>query len=223
MDLDTINKINGTAASSQGGTAGATGGKNDEVGQTEFLQLLVTQLKNQDPLNPMENEEFAVQLAQFSQLEQLISINGKIDGESGAGSTGSVDSLASYLGTNVTLNSNQAFVEGGDGGSITFDLPQAADEVRIELLDENGGVVYSGDAGAMEKGKQFVDLTELSGVPDGSYEIKVSALGLGSGAFSPDAYAAGVVNGFVPGPNATLLVGGREIDPSDIKLVTAAG
>ncbi len=46
-----------------------------EMGETEFLKLLVTQLQNQDPMNPMDNQQFIAQLATFSSLEQLISIN----------------------------------------------------------------------------------------------------------------------------------------------------
>jgi flagellar basal-body rod modification protein FlgD len=50
----------------------------NNVGKDEFLKLLVAQLQNQDPLNPMENQEFVAQLATFSSLEQLISINNGI-------------------------------------------------------------------------------------------------------------------------------------------------
>ncbi len=49
--------------------------KTSEIGKTEFLNLLVAQLKNQDPMNPMDNQQFIAQLATFSSLEQLISIN----------------------------------------------------------------------------------------------------------------------------------------------------
>ncbi len=62
------------------------------VGKDEFLKLLVAQLKNQDPLNPLKNEEFVVQLATFSSLEQLISINKAVEQIAGADSTGTADS-----------------------------------------------------------------------------------------------------------------------------------
>jgi len=62
-------------SSTQGSLTGQTG----QIGQEEFLNLLVHQLQNQDPLNPMKSEEFAVQLAQFSSLEQLIQINKNLE------------------------------------------------------------------------------------------------------------------------------------------------
>ena len=52
-----------------------TSSNTSELGKNEFLQLLVTQLQNQDPMNPMDNQQFIAQLATFSSLEQLISIN----------------------------------------------------------------------------------------------------------------------------------------------------
>src|SRR5690606_10893139 len=94
-------------ASATGSTAAtiALQKKNGASGQNEFLNLLVTQLKNQDPMEPMKNDEFAVNLAQFSQLEQLISINEKVGNEG-------VDlgTLSAYLGHEVTL--------GGDSVSV---------------------------------------------------------------------------------------------------------
>ena len=102
-----------------------------QVDKQEFLQLLVTQLENQDPLDPQNQEEFAVQLAQFSQLEQLVNINETL--QSG-GTGGGLSSLASYLGHEVWLNSETLAVNGGEAGSLRFSLPADATDVAIELL-----------------------------------------------------------------------------------------
>jgi flagellar basal-body rod modification protein FlgD len=90
-----IMNINGITASnqvvqSQKTTGNSTGNSTDttkEAGTEEFLQLLVTQLQNQDPLDPMDNTEFLSQMAQFSSLEQLININTTLEEIAAAGST----------------------------------------------------------------------------------------------------------------------------------------
>jgi flagellar basal-body rod modification protein FlgD len=74
--MSTINGVGLFAQQTSSQTAaGVSGGASKEMGQTEFLKLLVTQLQNQDPMNPIDNQQFIAQLATFSSLEQLISIN----------------------------------------------------------------------------------------------------------------------------------------------------
>ena len=189
---------------------------NDAVGKDQFLQLLVTQLKNQDPLNPMENSEFAVDLAQFSSLEQLVDINKKI-----GGSNDQFSSLAAYLGNQVTLTSDKVEVNNGDGGIAHFELTNPAQDVKVDLLDQDGKAVATKEVGSLGSGKHDVALTGLSAA-NGEYTIRVSARGLGGNAQTVPAYAAGIVSGFVPGPEPTLLIGNREVNPGDIKEVNVA-
>lgn len=189
--------------------------KTDETGKDEFLQLLVTQLQNQDPLDPMKNEDFAVNLAQFSQLEQLISINNKTGGQS---ESGSVASMASYLGHQVVLNSSAVDVKGGNGGAVSFKLDTDAANVSLQLLDGAGDVRETIELGAMKAGKHSVDITGAS-VPSGSYEAQIAALSATGTLQQPETLASGVVSGFVPGPEGTLLMNGREIKPADIREV----
>ena len=73
MLVDLINQYSNENAGSNVKTS------SDSLGKDDFLNLLVTQLKNQDPLEPMKNEEFIAQLAQFNSLEQMISLNKSFD------------------------------------------------------------------------------------------------------------------------------------------------
>lgn len=184
--------------------------KNEQVDKNEFIHLLVTQLKNQDPLDPMDNDEFAVKLAQFSQLEQLVSINEKMGAESG-----DLSSMAAYLGQEVTLNTNALEVENGDGGMISFNLEKDAASLEVEFLDEQDRVVDTVDLGAQSAGKQSVALSDLQ-IANGEYAVRLKALDAQGGAFEPDVKVAGIVSGFIPGAEPVLIVGNREVTPSEV-------
>jgi flagellar basal-body rod modification protein FlgD len=201
--------LNGVSPSSVNGTAAPTKKKN-EVGKDEFLQLLVTQLKNQDPLDPMKNEDFAVNLAQFSQLEQLISINGKI-GSAGGDSS----SLSTYLGKEVTLTGDQIQFKNGDGGLVKFNLLQDATDVKVQLTDKDGRVRDEIAVGNLKAGKQAVALT-AGQFENGTYGFKILAKGSDGAPLEVRGSVAGLVSGFVPGPQPTLIVSGREVDPSEV-------
>ncbi len=188
-----------------------------EVTKNEFMTLLVAQLQNQDPLNPMQNEEFAVQLAQFTQLEELIKIREASESESS-----NFTSLATYLGHDITLNSSAVEVSNGEAGQISFDLEQDATNVVAEFLNQDGNVVDSVELGPFSKGNHKHELSGLS-IPGGSYEVRLQAQSAYAGPFQPEVYASGTVSGFVPGDEPILLVGDREVSPSEIKDVRLGG
>ncbi|NMC63934.1 MAG: hypothetical protein GYA55_12295 [SAR324 cluster bacterium] len=185
--------------------------KNSDVDKTDFIQMLVTQLKNQDPLDPMSNDRFAVDLATFSQLEQLISINEKV----GTTQSGDTTSLAGFLGTEVTLNTQAIDVQNGKGGSVAFKLEQDAADVEVQLVDASGSIVDRVNVGALAAGQQTVELNELS-VQNGTFNVQVVAHGTTGVEMQPQAYAAGTVVGYRPGADPKLLIGNSEYGLSDI-------
>ncbi len=189
--------------------------RNDQMGQVEFMQLLIAQLKNQDPEAPVDSKEFAVQLAQFTQVEKLTAIDQKLDRQ-----TSSINSVAGYLGQQVMLSGSDITVASGEGGQLQLDLPQASSEIRVDILDSKGKTVGQKIFRDLAAGKQIVSLNELT-VPDGSYGFKVSALrGSGVGFFTPNAAVSGLVTGFIPGPDPKLVVGNREVSVGAVKEVT---
>lgn len=188
-----------------------------EIGKNEFLNMLVEQLKNQDPLNPMNGDEFAVNLAQFSQVEQLIGINEKLDSSSSAGDS---TSLASYLGQEVLLDKKTVDVEAGNGGLIRTNIPANTSDVKLDLLDKSGNIVKSFSLGARAKGDQSLMLDGLD-IPNGSYTYQLNMATATGGQTKLTGRTGGVVDGFVPGANPKLLIAGKEVGANDVKVVLA--
>lgn len=127
-----------------------------ELGQQEFLQLLVAQLQNQDPVNPMDGAEFAAQLADFNSVEQLISVNKGLDNLAlsqdlmGASLTNSM--AASLTGKEVRALSNQISLSSEGNAEVNYKLNDSATNVEIIIRTESGAEVRR---------------ESLSGVPSG--------------------------------------------------------
>ena len=196
--------------------AAAKSKSNADVSKNEFLTMLIAQLKNQDPESPLDSKEFAVQLAQFTQVEKLVEISGKLDRGN------DISAYAGFLGQDVVLDGSNITVSGGHAGQIQLNLQSAASEVKLDLLNSNGDVVGTKSLGPQGAGKQAIDLQAV-GVPDGTYGLKVSAVNAnGTGSFTPAVSISGTVTGLVAGADPKLIVNGREISVSDVKEVMAA-
>jgi len=198
-----------------------TAQEKNAMGQQDFLKLLINQLQNQDPLNPMDSQQFAVQLAQFSSVEQLLQINKKLDGVvGGEGSSGSVASLSQFLGKQVTLKDQPVKVEKGAGPNLLIDVPTGSQSLRIDFYDkDNKKIGQEQTSGVPTPGKQVFGLEGIT-VPDGEYDIRVMSVNA-AGTFSEiPAQQTGLVEGFVLSPKPALLVGGQEIEVDSIVEVT---
>jgi|GEM_PF-1118008 len=192
--------------------------KNDEIGQDQFMQLLVAQLKNQDPLNPSDPQKFAVDLATFSQLGELVKINKSLEQTQDTNSY-----LSSYLGTEVTLGDNKVNIDGNDGGSIKVDLNQNVSNLKIELLRGDGSVQETVTTDALAQGEHSIALQDLT-TAAGEYSIRVTGTDANTGQIvNPKAQVTGIVTGFIPGADPRLLLGNRQIKPSEISQVNIPG
>src|SRR5690349_19534711 len=100
---------------------------NQGLDKNAFLKLLVAQMKNQDPLKPMDNTEFVAQLAQFSNLEQVMGINTRLDTLTAQGQGLQNTQIAGLVGKTVTLNGKSVNLDGsGTGAAFAFSLPTAS-------------------------------------------------------------------------------------------------
>ena len=196
--------------------AAAAKKKDGAIGQTDFLNMLVAQLKNQDPLDPMSNDKFAVDLSQFAQVEQLIGIKEQLAKGGSSSSGGDFTSLASYLGHEVKLNSETLAVKNKNAGLLKFDLDQDTDPVLIDITNaQTGEVLKTLDLKAQKAGPYTVSLEDID-LPNGDYGFKVHGTGADGKEVTPQAHVAGIVTGFVPGEEPKLIVGGKQYNPADV-------
>ena len=190
-----------------------------EIGQQEFLTLLVNQLQHQDPLDPMDPTEFSTQLAQFTQVEQLLQINDKLDNLApSAEGPASVASMASFLGHEVALDTSTVTMTNGSGPNVLFSPPADAQSARIDFRGQDGRVVASVEVDNLENAKEVVNLRGVD-IPDGEYDLQVVAVSSDGRFVRPNFDITGTVEGFVVEPEPALVVNGEQISLADIKTV----
>lgn len=199
-----------------------------EMGKEDFLKLLVTQLKTQDPMNPMEDQEFAAQLAQFSSLEQLLNINETLGQQSTA--TGSLaerinsNMATDMIGKEVQAEGDQIIWAGEGETPLGFDLDAAAAEVQVTVYDAAGQPVFDQKMGSLDEGVhefawdgQDADGNEL---PHGSYTFSVEAVDSEGEAVSATSYVNGTVDRVTFGDNGPLLwVNDRQISMDQVRSI----
>ncbi|MCF7802844.1 MAG: flagellar hook assembly protein FlgD [Candidatus Marinimicrobia bacterium] len=151
--------VGGTGNTSQSGQSGQSesvpGG---EMDKQAFLQLLVTQMRHQDPMDPMKGQEYAAQLAQFSSVEQLTNLNDRFDQmqQSNVQLSRSISNTlaATIVGKRIQAVGNAVAYNEGEDTSIRFNLENAAKEVKLTIRDSNDQVVKTENLGSMLAGEQ---------------------------------------------------------------------
>lgn len=133
------------------GVAGATDEESAEELQAQFLQILTTQLENQNPLDPVDTTEFTNQLVQFSSLEQQIDTNLRLGQILDSLQISSSFSAFSYIGNDVEIATNQGVLQEGEAG-WQYALRSGADNVEIRVRDSAGRLVYQEDLGSQNSG-----------------------------------------------------------------------
>jgi len=191
-----------------------------QMGQEDFLKLLVTQLKNQDPLKPTDNAEFVSQLAQFSQLEQSSKQAELLQKSLDAQAAALQYTLLPMIGRTVTVD--QALVQLGNGPApISYALDKPAASVRINITDQQGHAVRTLDYRDLPAGPS---ISEWDGrnqngtpMPAGIYRYTLSAVDGQGVSVAAQSRAALTVSGVrIEQGQAKLLAENVMIDPSDI-------
>jgi flagellar basal-body rod modification protein FlgD len=154
-----------TTASTVGGVAGASSitSANEAGSQDRFLKLLVTQLKNQDPLSPMDNAQLTSQIAQINTVSGIATLNASVQQLSSQFLQMQSLQGASLVGKDVIVAGNKLDIAAGVGQG-GFEIASAADAVKVEVLSQAGRVVDTLNLGAQNSGMHSFDW------PSGTYD-----------------------------------------------------
>ena len=155
-------------------TTGTLAAKNEAGSADRFLKLLVAQMQNQDPLNPMDNAQITSQMAQINTVNGIEKLNTTVSGLNGQFVQLQALAGASLVGRQVTLQGDKLAVDAGRGVG-GFDLAGTADGVKVEILSPAGRVVDTLDLGAQSAGRHGFDWN-AGNLPDGApYRFRVVA------------------------------------------------
>lgn len=159
-------------------TGGLGGGVDLANTFDNFLILLTTQLQNQDPLSPLDTNDFTQQLVEFTNVEQAIKTNGKLDQLIAMQGAGLLTGALDYIGKDVEIDGVELSLTDGEA-TVVYDLASNAEETTIEIRDQNGIVVRT-LTGPTDDGKHEIvwDGKDDQGntLSDGTFQFSVSAV-----------------------------------------------
>jgi flagellar basal-body rod modification protein FlgD len=212
---DVLASLSGTTSTTSTTSTSSSTGDSSTLGKDDFLQLLVTQLNNQNPLDPQDNSEFVAQLAQFSSVESLENLNSSVDSILGNYQSSQALQASSLVGRSVIAQASSAVVDTSSTFYGSLDVSSDATSVNVGVYDSSGELVKTIDLGSQSAGTaNFTwDGTDDDGntLDAGTYTFKAAGSVDGtSTAFST----------YLPATIASVTLG---TDSSDMTLNLASG
>jgi flagellar basal-body rod modification protein FlgD len=217
----------GSSTSAAAATTNASGSTtNSATGLAQnfntFLTLLTTQLQNQDPLSPMDTNQFTQQLVSFSQVEQQINTNSNL--QQLIQLQGASESIAALpvVGQNIEYNSATAPLSDGQANYV-YDMPSASTSTALTVVDSDGRVVYT-QPGETDAGSHAFSWNGKTNagvqLPDGNYTLKIQAADANGSAVTPSIASIGSVQAVgVENGTATFTVNGMSVPMSELVTV----
>ena len=154
---------------------------NNALDQADFLKLLTTQLNNQDPSSPVDNNQMVSTMSQLSIVENLTTITNGMDNIVNSISSSSALSASSLVGRSVLVDSSTAFFDGNSPLVAQIDAGSGASDVKVSILDSAGSIVSSFSAASVDGVTDFswdgvMDAESCEMFPAGKYTVMVSGM-----------------------------------------------
>jgi flagellar basal-body rod modification protein FlgD len=200
--------------------------KSSVLGKEDFLNLLITQLQNQDPLNPTDSTEFTAQLAQFSSLEQLSNVNDNLEQLQNFQASTNNSQAVLLLGKVITANGNFLQLTDGEPIGCDFSLDRDAAAVVVNIYDNTGEFVKAFDSENLSAGRHTLvwDGTDRNGNPakDGIYSFEILAADANGQDVNVTTFFTGTIDTVTFENNTPFLIsGGQKIALGDVIQVAA--
>lgn len=219
--MATTDGVGSTTQTSATGTAAARKSLTDNF--DAFLLLLTKQLQNQDPLKPMDSNEFTQQLVQYSSVEQAIKQNENLESMLAMLQSQQSISYVGMIGKEVTYLGDEATLGETDGANWKYEVGAATAAATVQVLNAAGQVVYQTTVAPTTGINDFAwDGIAASGdrAPEGSYTLKVTGLDKDGKSTTALVYATGIVSGIETDSEGTaLVVGPYVVEPSQVRAV----
>ncbi|EGT5701173.1 flagellar hook assembly protein FlgD [Cronobacter sakazakii] len=203
-----INESYSTSSTSSATAGSSLTGSNALDLQSSFLTLLVAQLKNQDPTNPMQNNELTTQLAQISTVSGIEKLNTTLGSISGQIDNSQSLAASALIGHGVMIPGSTILTGKETTTPFGVELQQAADKVTATVTDKSGKVVRTIEIGALSAGVHTFSwdgtMSDGTKAPDGSYNVSIAASNGGTQLVAQPLNFA-LVNGITRSNGASLL------------------
>lgn len=178
------------------------------LGKEDFLRLFTTQLRYQNPINPMDSTEFTSQLAQFSSLEQLFNIGSQLKDLLLYQNSLQNTLTANLIGKEIRYEGNSIYLR--ESANINYSLTSPASKVKITIYDSNGKIVKEIELDNQPDGSQSYqwDGRDSTGnkLPEGEYKVRIEAFDTEGKALEVSTQSLGVVTGITFEDNLTYLI-----------------
>jgi len=226
MTTTTAAATNSAATTAQ--VAGTAGSQELAGNFDEFLQLLTTQLQNQDPLDPLDTNQFTQQLVEFASVEQQVNMNTNMQTLISLQETTAATQALQLVGSTVTVNGNNATLSNATGSPATWNLnASGAGTAAITISNSQGQTAYTGTTTLNAGAQSFTwNGQGNNGVrwPDGTYTMSVSGIGANGQPITVSTQVQGTVTGVnMSQTPPTLTVGGQNYPISSIQSLGASG
>jgi len=210
-----VNEMTGIGAVTDSNNNSQNVIQENTIGKDDFFKMLLAQIQNQNPLNPIDGADFAAQLAQFSSLERLGNINDQLETMNlYQASVNNAQSL-NLIGREVTAKGDVLKVE-GEPVDLTYNLSGYAKKVSIKIYNEEGSLVDTLEFGNQKEGRNSV-VWDCNNVSKGNYTFDVSAIDDNGDNVDVDTMTTGVVAGVTfKNGSSYLSINGQDIAFGDV-------